>query len=229
MRQIYPTYPILARSKADLQMFLNKISGSTREAFLRALKIASSQHILNATALPVDGHAVTTIYNLLLDKNSPELLQRDVENKLVALQTALLVLIHIDSTGPDTSLGSTRGSWLGMAIDLAQDMKLFQLGGAQNAEQLVMDPNGLKAIGQRCWWSLVIIDKWYAAGTASPPRIPESLIRLGLVDHKIIGHSLFNLTRKSNSSDKSFASLFLFTPLSPPPQTHGNPSSTNRP
>ena len=131
--------------------------------------------------------------------NLPGVLQRDVESKLVALQTILLVLIHIDATGPNSIHGGVsppRGSWLGMASDLAQHMKLFELGGTKNVAQLDMDKDDMKAVGQRCWWSLVIIDKWHAAGTAAATRISDSIIRLGLIDHKILGHGLFNLTRK---------------------------------
>ena len=206
MRQIYPTYPILVHSKTALQASLNKVSSAVREAFLRALKVASSQRVLNATASPVDSHAMMDIQSLLLAKSLPGLLQRDVDNKLVALQTSLLVLIYIDTAGPNIIHGGARGAWFGMANDLAYSMKLYQLGGAQDVANLTMDPNGLKAIGQRCWWSLVIIDKWYAAGTASGPRIPDNMIRLGLIDHRILGHSLLNLTRKLNLS-KSIQAL----------------------
>ena len=188
-----------------MQVSLNKISSSVREAFLRALKIASGQRVLNATASPVDSRALTDINNLLLANNLPGLLQRDVESKLVTLQTALLVLVYIDTAGANTIHSVARGSWFGMATDLAQDMKLYQVGGALDVAQLTMDSIGLKAIGQRCWWSLVIIDKWYAAGTAGAPRIPETMIRLGLIDHNILGHSLLNLTRESEFLDSYLA------------------------
>ena len=166
---------------------------------MRALKIASTPRFLNAGILPIHKTQTADIYNLLNDPSLPGLPQKDVESKLVTLQTILLMLAYFDASGPNATRGNVsppRGSWLGMAADLAQHMKLFELGGTKNPAELAIDKDHLKAVGQRCWWSLVIIDKWHAVGTAKASLIPESIIRLGLIDHRILGSGLFNLTRK---------------------------------
>ena len=49
----------------------------------------------------------------------------------------------------------------------------------------------------RIWWSLVLMDRWHAAGTGKPAQIPDSSVVAPPGLDNILGEVCFHLIRKA--------------------------------
>jgi hypothetical protein len=113
---------------------------------------------------------------------------------LVYLQVMLLMAIEADNRDPARGqVGFPQSFWLGSAVGLAYSMKLH----IQKPQQSDNDPDAEERLARRIWWSLVIMDRWHAASTASPLMIPDTSVVVSQDDQGLLGESLYHLARKS--------------------------------
>lgn len=108
---------------------------------------------------------------------------------IVHAQTLLLLIIDADWQS-----SSTLPFLLARAVALANSMKLWKLVPAESA-----DPDSDDQLSVKIWWSLVMMDRWHAAGTGKPAQIPDSSVvaRAGL--QATVGEVCFHFIRKFQS------------------------------
>lgn len=106
---------------------------------------------------------------------------------MVHAQTLLMLIIDADWRAT-----STLPFLLARGAALANTMKLWKLSTAEASS----DNDSDEQICVRIWWSLVLMDRWHAAGTGHPPQVPErsTIIPWGL-EHSV-GEVCFYLVRK---------------------------------
>ena len=116
---------------------------------------------------------------------------------LVYLQTSVLMVIAIDTSGPPRCQPPNlpeRALWFGRAWTAAQYLKL-------PANEVVNTiPGGgidtVHAQNRRAWWTLVVVEKWHAVGTATYSQIPDGCANLADDDRQLLGDQLFDLARE---------------------------------
>lgn len=143
-----------------------------------------------------EGHGKTCVYDLLKDVISSDASSRSYASNLVYLQTALLMVIFIDMSGPNSQPSPPKNVWLQMASSVAQYLKLPTDPLMGNGARDVANPNAVDLVSRRTWWALVILDKWHAASTGEAPQIPEYLAVMESTDTVVLGHSFYFLARK---------------------------------
>ncbi|MCJ1312521.1 Glucose-responsive transcription factor [Agyrium rufum] len=201
VRHIHQTFPILQDPMSDLRRFMDKCLYALRGALCKAITIASDRRPLNATMNRNDNGAGMTVFNLMNDQVILPMASRNYSNNLIYLQTCLLMIIASDVVGPNQGIagGPPRGAWFGMAYEVAQHMKLSELCKYQSqlADAAETKWNTLRSVAGRCWWTLIILDRWYAAGHATARQIKDSVARMGVLDSKVLGNGLYHLGRLS--------------------------------
>lgn len=115
-------------------------------------------------------------------------------NLITSLQTAIMMIISIDIAGPASlhAPGPQRGAWFGHANSIAQSLKLYTL--KMTTENL--DKDTPEAVSRRAWWTLIVIDRWHSAGTATPQQIPDTVAILDMTDELALARPFYHLARK---------------------------------
>lgn len=193
---IHPTFPILASRSHRAQALIAPCPVHLREAFLEAF-YAALEH---TEELPPGTSGDARTANKLLTEWETDSNTRSYHTDLVHLQTLLLMAIETDSHGPASVKGHhgglPKGAFIGRALALAYSMGLHTaLIGPGPDEEL--DEDMEDKIAMRCWWSLVMLDRWSAIGAATPAQIPSdtAVILPGL--KFIMGEGPYALMRKS--------------------------------
>jgi hypothetical protein len=138
-----------------------------------------------------------------LENTSP----RCLSTNLVHLQAMMFMAIEAENHSPATLRVQSTGSpsvWLGSAVGLAYSLKLHMHKQPEKGAE--SDPDSDDKLARRIWWSLVIMDRWRASGTASPLLIPDSSVVVYKEDKALLGESLYQLARKPLIS--SYSALF---------------------
>lgn len=160
-----------------LQLLLSQASPAVRSAFSLALPCVGQP--------PSDG---TKIASSLLHEWESSDAPRNRATDIVHAQTLLILIIDADWRAT-----STLPFLLARAVALANSMKLWK----SSAVDLSAEHDSDDQLCVRIWWSLVLMDRWHAAGTGQPPQIPDrsAVVPAGL--ENIIGEVSFHLIRKS--------------------------------
>ncbi|RCI17385.1 hypothetical protein L249_2676 [Ophiocordyceps polyrhachis-furcata BCC 54312] len=172
---VQPAFPILPSNTWRMQSLLSQCPSSLREAFRIALLAATQQggDVKHADALLREWE----------NGDGPSSRAAD----MVHSQTLLLLSMDADRRGL-----STLPSLLARAVALANSTKLWKLGITD-----ATDGDSDDAMALRIWWSLILMDRWHAAGTGKPLLIPNSSVVAGAGLMAVLGEVCFYLTRLS--------------------------------
>ncbi|KYK55178.1 binuclear Zn cluster-containing/DNA binding domain-containing protein [Drechmeria coniospora] len=173
---IQPLYPILPSSASRIQSLLSQCPPSLRTAF--ALALLSVGQSTTGDAKHADG---------LLHEWENSSGQRTRATDIVHAQTLLLLIIDADWRGLPTL-----PFLLARAIALANSMSLWKATLAESADTDSEDQLSIKI-----WWSLVMMDRWYAAGMGRPSQIPDSSVVAQAGLQATVGEVCFHFLRLS--------------------------------
>jgi hypothetical protein len=177
LSHVQPVYPILPHSKVRLQSLLAQAPAPIRQAFSTALLAAvqpSSGDVKLANAL----------LNAWESSDSP----RSQAANIVHAQTLLLLIIDADWRA-----SSSLPFLISRAVALANTMKLWRYTPMVQASET--DSDDLLCV--RIWWSLILMDRWHAAGTGKPSQIPDSSSVAPPGLDNVLGEVCFHLIRLS--------------------------------
>lgn len=107
---------------------------------------------------------------------------------IVHAQTLLILIIDADWRGT-----SSLPFLLARAVALANSMKLWKCSPVDSTTE----PDSDDELCVRIWWSLVLMDRWHAAGTGQPAQIPDRSVVVPASLENTIGEVSFHLLRKS--------------------------------
>ncbi|PFH59879.1 hypothetical protein XA68_11737 [Ophiocordyceps unilateralis] len=172
-----PAFPILPSTIWRMQSLLSQCPSSLREAFRIALVTAAQQ----GTAGDVK-HA-----DALLREWENSDVPSSRASDMVHAQTLLLLSIDADRRELPTL-----SSLLARAVALANSMKLWKLVTVD-----ATDGDSDDALLLKIWWSLILMDRWHAAGTGKPVLIPDSSVVAMAGLAAVVGEICFYLTRLS--------------------------------
>ncbi|PHH70826.1 hypothetical protein CDD80_5707 [Ophiocordyceps camponoti-rufipedis] len=174
---IQPTFPILPSTTWRMQSLLSQCPSSLREAFRIALATAAQQEP------PGDVKHADALLREWENSDGPSSRASD----MVHAQTLLLLSIDADRRELPTL-----PSLLARAVALANSMKLWRLVAVD-----ATDGDSDDALSLKIWWSLVLMDRWHAAGTGKPVLIPDSSVVAMAGLAAVLGEVCFYLTRLS--------------------------------
>ncbi|KAG5921688.1 hypothetical protein E4U42_005766 [Claviceps africana] len=174
---VQPVYPILPYEKSKLQSLLSAASPAVRTAFAHTLPHVG-QTCIGDTKL------ASSILHEWENSDAP----RSRATDIVHAQTLLMLIIDADWRA-----SSTLPFLLARGVALANTMKLWK----PSTVDVGSDHDADEQICVRIWWSLVLMDRWHAAGTGHPPQVPErsTVIPSGLENQ--VGEVCFYLVRLS--------------------------------
>ena len=186
------TLPLIT-SKKNLHHHLSNVSTAVREAFLEALYALMRQSSQNPYSHTHFTQIFQKVLELLTKSQVPELSGNESLHHLVRLQTAIIMVMTIDMTGPSKTLGLNRGSFFGIANGIAQELNLH-INPTMTYTQNMID--SVEVVSRRAWWSLIVLDRWYAAGMAKPYQITDNASKLTPQDSQILGECFYHLARE---------------------------------
>ncbi|KHO01668.1 C6 finger domain-containing protein [Metarhizium album ARSEF 1941] len=174
---VQPLYPVLPTDLARVQSLLSQANGPVRSAFSLALSGIGQPSSEN-----------TKIASSLLHEWESSDAPSSRATDIVHAQTLLMLVIDADWRGK-----STLPFLLSRAIALANLMELWK-------SPLVDSTTEHDSHDQLCvriWWSLVLMDRWHAAGTGQPTQIPDRSAIVPAYLENVIGEVPFHLLRLS--------------------------------
>lgn len=182
LTHVQPICPILPHSAERLNSLLSQSSPTLRIAFTTALQAMTHR----------EGDA--KVASLLLNdwESNDEVVTE--ASKIVHAQTLLILIIDADWQN-----SSTLPFLLGRAVALANSMKLWKLSFAETVSELDSDDR----LWVRIWWSLVLMDRWHAAGTGTPSQIPDTSVVVPAGLENVVGDGCFHLIREYRPSTHS--------------------------
>lgn len=107
--------------------------------------------------------------------------------EIVHAQTLLLLIIDADWQGLPTL-----PFLLARAVALANRMKLWRSAPTDTA-----DPDSEDQLRVKIWWTLVLLDRWHAAGTGKPSQIPDNSVVAVAGLQATLGEVCFHIVRLS--------------------------------
>lgn len=115
---------------------------------------------------------------------------------LIHLQTLVMMIIEADTHGVTTLPGKpSKSGLLWQAVGLARSMKLY---GARPdsipGPEFDMDSDDNVAI--RTWWTIVMLDRWHAIGTATQLMVDNNLVIILPGLKFVLGEVGYHLIRK---------------------------------
>ncbi|KAK7428345.1 Glucose-responsive transcription factor [Neonectria magnoliae] len=173
---VQPVYPILPSNKGRLQELLAQCPSPIRVAFANALP-----------AVTMAAGDVKVASSLLNDWEGTEA-PHSLAANIVHAQTLLLLIIEADWRS-----SSALPFLLARAVALANSMKLWRYTPMESASE----PDSDDQLCVRIWWSLILMDRWHAAGTGKPAQIPDSSVVAPPGLENILGEVCFYLVRLS--------------------------------
>lgn len=155
---------------------LSQCPSSVRTAFITALQ-----------AIGQSSGDTQTASSLLHEWESSEA-PHSRATDIVHAQTLLLLIIDADWRS-----SSQLPFLLARAVALANTMKLWKFTPIESASESDSDDQ----LCVRIWWSLVLMDRWHAAGTGKPSQIPDSSVVAPAGLENTVGEVCYYLIRKS--------------------------------
>ena len=175
MSNIQGVYPILPNSTDRLRALLGQVPVPLRLAFTNALLVVGGG----------TGGDVKLASALLNEWESSETLPTQAAN-IVHAQT--LIMLMIDA---DWRTSSTFPFLLSRAVALAHSMNLWRYTPIETDSE----PDSDDHLYIRIWWSVVLMDRWFAAGSGKPSTIPDSSVVAPPGLENILGEICFYLIR----------------------------------
>ena len=179
LSNIQTIYPIIANSKARTESLLSQCPGPLRAAFCIALLVATQ----------APGGDAKLANSLLHVHESTETSEPTPSVNIVHAQTLLLLLIDADAHAlPSFPL------LLARTMILADKLNLWKFHPVNTVSELDSDDQ----LYVRIWWSLVLLDRWHAAGTGKHPKIQDKSVVIPSGLESIVGQVSYYLLRLSN-------------------------------
>ncbi|QUC23724.1 uncharacterized protein UV8b_07965 [Ustilaginoidea virens] len=177
LSSVQPVYPILPTDKTTMQSLLSRAPAAVRTAFSLALPCVGQSSSGDAK-----------IASSVLHEWESSGIARTRATDIVHAQTLLMLIIDADWRA-----SSTLPFLLARGVALANTMKLWKMPTVD----VESENDSEDQLCVRIWWSLVLMDRWHAAGTGQPPLISDrsAVIPAGL--ENIIGEVSFYLLRLS--------------------------------
>lgn len=185
---------MLGDSAVDIRLMLNQAGKELTSAFFGALCLV----VTRSSAKPLHPHAPSPdVFKDALTSISTENPQKHTlrSNALIFLQTCLLVVIALDTSGPSgkqEQIGVPRSGWYGMALGMIQQLMLHT---TEFPEQYAKDRNFL-IYGRRAYLTAVVLDRFYATGYGVPFTFQSMSTILSREDPALLGQAFFQLCRK---------------------------------
>ncbi|KAH6605893.1 n-terminal binuclear zn cluster-containing dna binding domain-containing [Trichoderma cornu-damae] len=176
LAHVQAIYPILPSSKARIQTLLSQCPSAVKTAFVTALQ-----------AIGQSSGDTQTASSLLHEWESSEA-PHSRATDIVHAQTLLLLIIDADWRA-----SSQLPFLLARAVALANTMKLWKFTPIESASE----PDSDDQLCVRIWWSLVLMDRWHAAGTGKPSQIPDSSVVAPAGLENSVGEVCYYLIRLS--------------------------------
>ncbi|KAI5861342.1 hypothetical protein GGS23DRAFT_147449 [Durotheca rogersii] len=195
---VHPCFPVLASTKARAEEQLALCPPLLRDAFVEAL-YGTMQSFVSVPGLYTNGD-IGSGTQLITEWESDPTSRTPIMN-LVHLQTLILTAIATDNHGPLSLKGEHGGppkaSILGRAVGLAYSMRLH-VSGAETSIDAQVEADSDENIATRAWWTLIMLDRWNAIGTASPLLIPNDSVVILPSLNPTLGEGVYHLARLSN-------------------------------
>ncbi|KOS19868.1 putative transcriptional regulatory protein [Escovopsis weberi] len=176
LSHVQEVYPILPSSKLRMQALLSQCPASIRSAFMTAI-----------LAVGQSSGDTKLASSLLHDFESGDATCSRAGD-IVHAQTLLLLIIDADWRA-----SSDLPFLLARAVALANTMKLWKFTPIESASEQDTDDQ----LCVRIWWSLVLMDRWHAAGTGKPSQIPDYSVVAPAGLENAVGEVCFYLIRLS--------------------------------
>ncbi|KAF3054914.1 hypothetical protein GL218_07300 [Daldinia childiae] len=195
---VHPCFPLLAASKTRVESQLAQCPPLLRDAFVEAL-YGTMQSFVSIPGLytNVDIGSGT---RMITEWESDQTPRTSVMN-LVHLQTLILTALATDNYGPPSLKGEhggpSKASVLGRAVGLAYSMRLH-VSGLETSVDAPLESDSNENIAIRAWWTLIMLDRWNAIGTASPLFIPNDSVVILPSLQSVLGENVYHLARLSN-------------------------------
>ncbi|EPY50062.1 transcription factor [Schizosaccharomyces cryophilus OY26] len=192
---IHSTLPILHHSKTRLKLELEKAPKFLRSCCLHAIYSLVNRPPFSSLGSIFHKNPMKAIGLLNLICTNVQ----DISNRILHLQTMILLAVESDQRGPTTITGRNglpQSMWHGAAVGLACNMRLH-IQSHISLQSTNQDMDGNEALCRRAWWVLVILDRWHSVSTCSPLFIPDSCIKLSIQDQKVLGSFPSQLVRLS--------------------------------
>ncbi|EKJ70856.1 hypothetical protein NXS19_005078 [Fusarium pseudograminearum] len=172
-----PVYPVLPSTKERMQELLAQCPVSLQNAFANALSAV------------VGSGGDTKLANwLLFERESDEKSTSTRAANIVHVQSLLLLAIDADLRSlPSFPFLLVR------AIGLAGSMRLWRYTPMES----IIESDSDDALSVQIWWSLILMDRWYATGTGKPYLIPDRSVVAPPGLENILGEVCFYLVRLS--------------------------------
>ncbi|KAF4453496.1 n-terminal binuclear zn cluster-containing dna-containing protein [Fusarium austroafricanum] len=190
---VQPVYPILPSTKSRMQALLAQCPTSVQNAFANALP-----------AVAASG-GDTKLASFLLNEWESDQAPATQAAHIVHAQTLLLLIIDADWRS-----SPTLPFLLARAVGLANSMKLWRYTPMELV--LESDSDSDDQLSVRIWWSLILMDRWHAAGTGKPPLIPDSSTVAPPGLENILGEVCFYLVRFSKLLNRLWHAISTLQP-----------------
>lgn len=184
-----------------MQSLLTQCPLSVQTAFVNALP-----------AVSIKSGDTKVASSLLNEWESSEITPTQATN-IVHAQTLLLLIIDADWRS-----SSTLPFLLSRAVALANSMKLWRYTPMESASE----PDSDDQLCVRIWWSLILMDRWHAAGTGKPAMIPDSSVVAPPGLENMLGEVCFYLIRKSWTARIAFHKVTNRVPQAYPNSSTGS-------
>ena len=167
----------------ELQSVLDRVSPNVREAFKAALAVA-----VKAGQAAVNESQAMTAADLCLAVKMNRSKDSSMYQNLVHLQALILMAIADELSGP---VSSQNANWLGSAVTLANSLHLQKVQYTEN-----ISSSDVTRLSRRVWLSLLVLDRWHAAGICSATLIHDENAHLVPSDHALLGSTPYHILRK---------------------------------
>lgn len=193
---IHPIFPVLASTKARVQSLLSQVPLTLQSAFCQAFS-AMINPFPPAGSNQITGDVVSACR--MLSEWDAERRPRSAVTDLVRLQILVMLVIAFDCHGIASVAGQLGGpskaEILGGAVGLAYSIKNCRREVEQDPNpELDLDSDDCVAL--RTWWVLVMLDRWNAAGMATPTLISNDNVVIPPGLKNIVGDAVFALISK---------------------------------
>ena len=190
---VHPVLPFLPHERARLHSNLMSVSLTARRAFFSALYTFAHPGEYDPLPNLSNERSYMEPANLVVALQYQNSAAQTAAEKLVGLQTVILMILATELTGP-TNI-EYRG-WYTQAFGAAA-FHFGYLRRVRGAGKLLgSDADEHHLLARRAWLAFVTLEHWHAAGTASPTMCPDELTQLVADDRLMLGDVGYFLLRK---------------------------------
>ena len=194
---IHPVLPFLPHDRSRLHSNLANITPTVRKAFFSALFVFAHPGRYDPLPCNIAERSYMEPANLVFALQREDRATQPAAERLVVLQTILLMILATEMTGPANI--EYRG-WYTQAFGTATFL-FGHLRRVRETDRLPYhDPDDHQLLARRAWLSFVTLERWHSAGTFLPTICPDELTELVADDRMMLGDAGYFLLRKSFST-----------------------------